>query len=135
MNRSMTHLQCSYKWSQPTETPPVGHVLTSLLPFPLMWMGGGVITAVFFICRACGLFLKTLLLSLKDRENIPVNAAFVQTQNGRSRLNMTSSYSSVSGIMGGKVCLRSLAWPRLLSEHVLRTLSWSESTSCMLSRA
>lgn len=77
LNRSMTHLQCSYKWSQPTNILPVGHVLTSLLPFPLMWMGGGVITAVFFICRACGLFLKTLLLSLKDQENIPVNAAFV----------------------------------------------------------
>lgn len=36
--------------------------------------------------------------------------------------------------MGGKVCLRILAWPRLLSGHPLRMLSWSESMSCMLSR-
>lgn len=49
-------------------------VLTSLLPFPLMWMGGGVITDEFFICLAWGLLLKTLLLSLtrgerkRDRE-------------------------------------------------------------------
>lgn len=49
-------------------------------------------------------------------------------------MNKTSSYSSGSGRMGGKVCLRILAWPRLLSEHMLRTLSWSESMSCMLSR-
>lgn len=34
------------------QTRPIRIVLTSLLPFPLMWMGGGVITAEFFICLA-----------------------------------------------------------------------------------
>lgn len=64
----------------PAQILPIRIVLTSLLPFPLMWMGGGVITAGFFICLACGLFLKTLLLSLtrgKDGDNVTVNAVFV----------------------------------------------------------
>lgn len=42
------------------------------------------------------------------------------------------SYGSGSGRMGGRVCLRIRACPRLLSD-MLRRLSWSESISCMLS--
>lgn len=52
---------------------------------------------------------------------------------------ITASYISDCGMMGGNVWRRSLTWtpppPPWLSEHTLRTLSWSESTSCMLSRA
>lgn len=51
---------------------------------------------------------------------------------------IVASYISACGMMGGNVWRRSLTWllpPPRLSEHALRTLSWSESTSCMLSRA
>lgn len=124
------------KWTKPDG---ITVVLTSLLPFPLMWMGGGVITAEFFICLAWGLLLKTLLLSLKRGIRIRENLQYVSRQcnklkSFKAHMKKMSSYRSGSGRMGGRVCLRILAWPRLLSEHMLRMLSWSESMSCMLSR-